>query len=67
MVALSPVVPQIIIASVPLSMLKSISSPSLSKLIEPSAFIGVTIATPAPVKIVFFINSTPFVRIYVLY
>jgi hypothetical protein len=24
-------------------------------LIEPSAFIGVTIATPAPVKIVFFI------------
>ena len=50
-VAASPVVPQAIIASVPFSIWNSSSLPSSSKLTEPSLFIGVIKATPAPVKI----------------
>src|SRR5699024_12397116 len=47
----SPVVPQIMTASVPSAICSSRISPSFSKFTSPFSFIGVTIATPAPLKI----------------
>ena len=47
----SPVVPQMISASIPFVIWNSISSFILGKFTLPSAFMGVTRAVPAPVKI----------------
>ena len=50
MVELSPVVPRVKMASVPLAMCHSTSSRSFSKFTEPSAWKGVTRATMEPLR-----------------
>ena len=58
-VGVSPVVPQMTMESVPFCSWNSMSSSSFSKLMVRSGSIGVTMATPEPVKTGAFMIFTP--------